>query len=109
MWFSKNKKDNITAKISVDTTYHAVKISPSQNACDPVKWVSSKLFLKTELTRLPLESCDRIDKCLCKFQHFDDRRQNEDRRNDSVVLQNVYAGVENRKMRVDRRQNVSMA
>lgn len=102
LWHNKMKSKK-TAAIEVLVTeriekmYHAVKLEPCFNPCEPAKWVSEKLYLVEELSRLPLESCDRISECQCKFEHFDDRRHNEDRRSGSTILQNIFDGINNRK------------
>ncbi len=96
MWFrKKHHQDKLETKKS-ETTFHAVKISPCDNACNSAHRLTSKIFLKLEAFTLPLEDCDRIDTCRCQYEHFDDRRQNEDRRTGSVALQDVYTGDENR-------------
>lgn len=77
--------------------YAAVKVMPCANACQPAQWVSSKVFLVADFPSLPIPSCDHMQSCACKFKHYDDRRQAQDRRSDSIILQNVYAGGEHRK------------
>ena len=61
------------------TTYHAVSIKYSENACDAAKAMTGRRFLASAAPRLPLPECDVLE-CRCKFAHHDDRRTGKDRR-----------------------------
>jgi len=95
----KPKDENRIAPETTKTKYHAIQVLPCEHSCDPARWVSSKIYLVSELSKLPLASCNKIDECGCKFKHYEDRRQNEDRRTDSIVLQNTFSGDETRKQK----------
>jgi len=88
-------KNNLAPE-KAKTKYHAIQVIPCESSCDPARWISSKKYLVSELYELPLASCDKRDDCRCKFKHYDDRRLNEDRRTDSIVLQNTFSGDETR-------------
>ena len=60
--------------------FHAVSIKFLRSSCDAAKAMDGKRFLSSAAPRLPLPECDVVD-CKCKFIHFKDRRDSEDRRN----------------------------
>jgi hypothetical protein len=62
-----------------DTTYHAVSIKFSGNACDAAREMSGRRFLANAAPRLPLPECDAAN-CECRFAHHKDRRKGRDRR-----------------------------
>jgi len=80
----------------VKNKFRGVQVIPCSNACKSAISISKMVFLEAELSRLPLVSCDQAYHCKCKFKYFDDRRQNEDRRSSSKVLQDVFNGDEHR-------------
>lgn len=60
--------------------YHAVSIRPSLYAC-PAAWkMQDQSFLSNDAPTLPLAACDQ-ETCTCRYRHYDDRRDGEDRRN----------------------------
>jgi hypothetical protein len=61
-----------------DTRFHAVSISLASNACRSAKGLEGERFLSNEAPRLPLPKCD-VKECQCRFVHYDDRRENEQR------------------------------
>lgn len=79
--------------------YAAVQLCPCINSCESARWVSKKTFLATELNHLPIENCDRVEACDCKFKHLADRRHQEDRRSFSYIFQDVFQAEEHRDMK----------
>ena len=69
------------AKKTARTDYKGASIQPADNCCQAVREISGTRFLVEEVPRLPLERCDRIAECLCKYNNYPDRRSGEDRRN----------------------------
>jgi len=61
--------------------FKGASIQPGDKCCQAVRELSGKRFLVEEIPRLPLERCDRIGECLCKYHNHPDRRSAEDRRN----------------------------
>ena len=59
--------------------YHAVSIEPGSHACAAVRQVEGKRFLASSAPMLPLPNCG-TPRCACKYQHYQDRRSNRDRR-----------------------------
>jgi hypothetical protein len=103
---AREKKIEPSPNIQPKNNYHAVSVVPCEKSCNAASRASKETFLSTDLPRLPLASCDKILDCQCRFIHYDDRRQNEDRRSGSIVLQNTFAGKENRKQQKrDRRKS----
>jgi len=94
----KPKAESTLVSEKVKTKYHAVRVIPCDKACDTARLISSKIFLTNELSQLPLESCQKTNECTCIFKHYDDRRADESRRNDSVIFQDTFSG-ENHRMK----------
>lgn len=62
-----------------ETSYHAVSIKISGNACRAARELAGHRFLSSEAPRLPLPKCDASE-CKCRFAHHKDRRAGRDRR-----------------------------
>ena len=62
------------------TTFHAVSIKYEPTACSAAKSLDGKRFLSDAAPRVPLAECDVLD-CQCRFEHYEDRRDREERRN----------------------------
>jgi len=104
----KPKDENKIASERTKKEYHSIQVIPCENSCESSSWISSKTYLVSEpskMPRLPLESCNKMDECSCKFKHYDDRRHNEDRRCDSVVLLHSFGGNEHREQGKGGRRN----
>ncbi len=65
--------------------FHAVEIRCTKNACQAAKDTHGKRYLSAEAPPLPLDQCDRSDRCQCRYQHYKDRR-GESRRGAEVGL-----------------------
>lgn len=76
-------------KASDDPRYRAVKIKPCKSPCQAVLQTSQIIFLASQAPKLPLNACDRITVCDCQFRHYLDRRQQEERRNNSYIISDV--------------------
>ena len=77
---TKSKKSAPALKSrSTNTTYHAVSIKFSSNACKAAKDMEGRRFLSSAAPRLPLPECEMLD-CSCRFVHHKDRRASRDRR-----------------------------
>lgn len=81
---------------SVESQYPAVKIKPCEHACQAAAQTAQIIFLAANAPKLPLNACDRIGDCDCQFRHYADRRQQEDRRDGSFVMRDLYAQGERR-------------
>ena len=77
--------------------YHCVAIYHRDGACAAAKRLSGHRFLSREAPPIPLPACD-VDRCRCRYVHFEDRRQNDERRNPRPALLQVggYNGPERR-------------
>ncbi len=62
------------------TTFHAVSIAYEPTACSAAKSLEGKRFLSDAAPPVPLPECDVLD-CQCRFEHHQDRREADDRRN----------------------------
>ena len=79
---SGSSKRTQTSRHATETTnrHHAVSIRPSLYAC-PAAWkMQEQSFLSEEAPTLPLATCDQAT-CECRYRHYRDRRDGEDRRN----------------------------
>ncbi len=68
------------AKASSTTAFHAVSIKFASSACSAAKSLEGKRFLSSAAPRIPLPDCDELE-CKCRFVHYSDRREDDDRRN----------------------------
>ena len=80
------------------TEFHAVSIKFASSACEAAKSMEGKRFLSSAAPRLPLPECDVLE-CKCRFVHYKDRRDGEDRRNPygGLVAEAASRGQEKRK------------
>jgi hypothetical protein len=62
-------------------SFKGASIKPGDNCCKAAQEMSNTRFLTEEAPRLPLEGCDRVADCLCKYHNHPDRRSGDDRRN----------------------------
>lgn len=81
---------------SNDLRYRAVKIKPCEQACQAALQCSPIIFLSGQAPKLPLNACDRMNNCDCQFQHYADRRQQDDRRDASYAMRDMYYQEERR-------------
>lgn len=58
------------------STFHAVEIRTMNDACQAAQDTHGERYLSAEAPQLPLGQCDRIDRCQCRYQHYEDRRGN---------------------------------
>lgn len=59
--------------------YHAVAIVPALGCCKAATELKGRRFLSAEAPKIPLAACDAAT-CKCRFNHYDDRRDERDRR-----------------------------
>ena len=76
--------------------YAAAKIDACDFSCSAAFDSSGTMFLLRDAPALPLSKCDCSHKCKCSLIQYDDRRQTEDRRSGSQILQDVFEGIEKR-------------
>jgi hypothetical protein len=85
--------------------YRAVRIVPNADACPVARAVAQRRYLFSAAPRLPLEHCDRILHCRCRFKHYADRRSGDDRRQIfGSQTEDSLRGPMNRRVRSDRRK-----
>lgn len=61
--------------------FKGASVYPGEDCCQAVREFGNTRFLVEAAPRLPLEGCDRISECVCKYNNHPDRRSAEDRRN----------------------------
>jgi hypothetical protein len=84
--------------------FRAVRIVPTSNLCAAVRTANQQRFLLSAAPRLPLEQCDRIMRCRCRFKHFADRRSGDDRRQIfGSLTEDTLRGPMNRRAGMERR------
>jgi hypothetical protein len=69
------------AKKNRRRNFKGAAINPCDDACPAAKALASRRYLVEEAPRLPLEGCDRIATCECKYHNYPDRRHDDERRN----------------------------
>jgi hypothetical protein len=81
--------------------YHAVAIVPKMSSCPEACAKADVRYLSREAPPLPLPDCPWPERCRCRFEKFDDRRQGD--RRDIASSGRWYAGDEKRRMPRGRR------
>ncbi len=86
--------------------YRAVSIRPSVvGACEAVRDIEHQRFLSSEAPLLPLPDCSDPNGCRCKYKHWDDRRQEEDRRTPFRGIGEQYHAQDEKRAGRDRRSS----
>jgi hypothetical protein len=85
--------------------HRAVSISPKGQGCSAIKEIVGKRFLSKDAPLLPLPECDNRDNCDCRYSHWDDRRQEDDRRSPVGGMSAQMRDGDERRARQDRREN----
>ena len=67
--------------------YHAVSIVTRRDGCDAVEALQGRRYLADDAPNLPLAECN-VDRCTCDYVHYDDRRDDEERRDEFSFLDN---------------------
>jgi hypothetical protein len=78
-----------TKKNSRRRSFKGAAINICENSCEASKALAGKRFLVEHAPRLPLEGCDRLDTCVCKYHNYPDRRLDDERRNVYGALSTV--------------------
>lgn len=103
------RKNKSTQRIDHDTastasgaakSYHGVSIEMGANHCPAVEEFSDKRFLSNEAPMIPLSDCT-LASCECRYVHYQDRRDEEDRR----ALHSIRTDLHDRTGQVERRGN----
>jgi len=96
------------SKSSRRRSFKGAAINPCENSCGASKALADKRFLVEQAPRLPLEGCDRIASCTCKYHNYPDRRQDDERRYVYGALSTVGEigmKVSNKRSGMDRRSS----
>ena len=86
-----------------DLPFRAVSIKPGNDCCQAVRDLGDKRFLTLEAPQLPLQDCSEYASCTCKYQKWDDRRQ-EDRRALKTGIAGQYFQGDDRRAGRERRR-----
>ena len=70
--------------------FHAVSVCMDPSPCHAVRELAQRRILSGEAPILPLPDCDQPD-CSCHFEHFSDRRDQQNRRDTLVALGRLSA------------------
>jgi len=88
--------------------FHAVEIRARNNACQAAQDTNGERYLSAEAPPLPLGQCDRPDRCQCRYQHYEDRRNDSRRGTESgLAAQHDAERVERRKLRGRRAEDIA--
>ena len=101
LWF-RQKTATMAESQPPSNRFHAVTIRFRQDACPAVQALANTRFLAKEAPRLPLDECT-VPTCRCQYKHYDDRRDNEDRREEPTGTR--FVGEQRRHAREDRRKS----
>jgi len=70
--------------------FHAVSVCMDPSPCHAVRELADQRFLSSEAPVLPLADCDQPE-CNCHFEHYPDRRAQQNRRDTLVALGRLSA------------------
>ena len=79
----------VLAQASSDTQWRAVKMKPGLMCCRVAEVMRGKVFLASEAPTFPLKECKQKE-CSCKYTHLEDRRDEDDRRQATEYLDELY-------------------
>jgi hypothetical protein len=82
----------------IEHVFHGIEVVPGEQCCQAARKASQTRFLSNDAPRLPLEDCDRLGDCQCRYKHYSDRR--------TEVRRDSDAGLPKRTLRDDRRDGV---
>jgi hypothetical protein len=89
---------------SSERSYHAVSIRPRGRRCDAVKDIDGERYFPEQAPELPLPDCGHKEGCRCRYQHWSDRRQEDDRRSPFPGIAASLHVATNRRSGRDRRR-----
>ena len=105
-WLYLRRRKDQAAATTVDrrqksgsTAYHSVSINYGPMVCTAARELEGKRYLASAAPRFPLPDCD-VTKCECRFDHYRDRRENQDRRS---VFQSARQSAATGELHVERR------
>lgn len=96
-------KNQTFKKSDLKADFRAIKIRPDKHACPSVAQLKEKTWLCREAPLLPLNSCDHLLTCKCRYLHLDDRRQEARREADNGLPRKYLDG--DRRAFSDRRKS----
>jgi ABC-type nickel/cobalt efflux system permease component RcnA len=96
LFFRQQRKQQPSEPLSTRKPYAAVRIKPHEHACNAAFEMSHRTFLVAEAPILPLPDCNKAESCRCGYRHYDDRRQEHERRGESLVMTDAYTNKERR-------------
>lgn len=86
--------------------YRAVSIHPSAvGSCEASHAIEDQRFLSSEAPLLPLHGCSDPNGCRCKYKHWDDRRQEDDRRTPFRGIGEQFHAQDDKRAGKDRRSS----
>jgi hypothetical protein len=94
--------------MATTSKFHAVSIRPGPDACRAALGLAGQRFLSDAAPSIPLPSCE-AENCRCRFVHFSDRRDGDDRRSPFPAAIGIDTGTWRTEQRQsgDRRKNSS--
>ena len=108
-WFLKSRRQTqernkvLHNKVeSKKSDYRAVKIKPARTACATALEIAKYTYLCKDAPLLPLNHCDCLNNCKCRYEHLADRRQDYRRAADNGLPARYIDG--DRRAMMDRRQ-----
>ena len=83
-------------------THRAVSICPGAFGCQAIRELEETRYLSGDAPMLPLRECDQ-ETCECTYEHHEDRRAEEDRRN-TYAAYNGFDPIQDREERREKRE-----
>ena len=83
----------------------AVEVVAGPRGCDAARELEGQRFLASEAPLLPLRECTASFDCDCKYQKWDDRRQETRRMIEGGISSQFFSAEEKRVKKRDRRSS----
>lgn len=102
-----NQKTQSSLNSDDSHQYHAISICCTEHACVAAVANQKKRYLVAETPQLPLAGC-ATEHCNCRYEHYDDRRDDDgDRRLSFGLSQDLHGSTaEDRRDKCDRRHPI---
>jgi len=92
---SSSSRKTASSTSNREEKFRAVSIQTGPRACTAAKYLKDKKFLSAQAPELPLSRCD-ISDCKCKYVYHKDRRDEDDRRFPSHIMEGVFSDKDKR-------------
>ncbi len=110
LWWVRRRAETrrVSSENRTPQPYRGVAIQPGQEACPAVRNLAGRRFLARAAPPLPLDNC-AVASCRCRYDHFADRREDDERRHSNALLRGLtpHTGNTDHRSGRDRRRSAA--